>query len=740
MDCLSRPETVSQRPWDSGRCRVMRQTDLAGVQLGKYHIAERLDTGGIIEVYKAYQPDLDRHVAIKVIASDPGRDPAFLEQFEREAKMLARLEHPNILPIYDSGRYGGMPYLVMQYIREGTLAERMDRRPLAAKDAVSIVCQVGDALSYAHAMGVVHRNVKPANVFITESGRALLADFGIMQTISRQESPDDPGAGSGTSAYVAPEQRAGKPVDGRTDIYALGVLLYELLTGRHASEQTLLTRSLSAIRIPGPLREVIASAGRDNPDERYDVAEDFVVAAQEALLKVSGEYAEPPTPAQQALETVAIAIFLLLGLGLGIYTAWLIITVRDSTSWMVGAMGASIWMGALTGSLSCLVNAALLMFRDRTRALSFPLLATIGLVFVGGMFLIAPLMIGADLLAGGIPSGMDVGRFVGVVGSELLCCLPGVLLLFSAAGFYAYDRRQSQAAVRRNIQRTRQVVKKPSVSAARRARFITRKTRDYVIGNLIGMILMAAAARIVAYFAPYRSALAYAALVTHHGLTYVSALLGVVLVVWHTYVRITSASDVPADHALPQDLSDVEARLARLEKAREYQARIQETVAQTREGPLRERLQSATRRLDDWVAYVERLTTCLNEFERDPIIRRNRSTVPRAIHALEARLALDRDTHTDVKDAVRQTLRARHAQLRHLHALERMMARAELCSDETVAALSTIYSQVLLVDARDVSSPRVQRLRADMDEQVQVLSDLLDAINEVQEHRQDAVV
>jgi hypothetical protein len=716
----------------------MRQTDLAGAQLGKYHVVERLDTGGMVEVYKAYQPDLDRYVAIKVIASDPGRDPAFLEQFEREAKTLARLEHPNILPIYDSGRYGGMPYLVMQYVREGTLAERMDRRPLAAKDAVSIVCQVGDALSYAHAMGVVHRNVRPSNVLITKSGGVLLADFGIVQTVSRLESPDDPGAGSGTSAYVAPEQRGGKPVDGRTDIYAMGVLLYELLTGKRASEQTLLARSLSAIRIPGPLREVIASAGRDNPDERYEVAEDFVAAVQEALLEVSGEYAEPPTPAQQALETVAIAIFLLLGLGLGIFTVWMKITVRDSTSWMVSAMGATIWMGALTGSLSCLVNAALLIFRDRTRALSLPLLATIGLVFVGGIALIAPLVIGTELLAGGISSNMDVGRFVSVASSEMLCCLPGVLLLFSAAGFYAYDRRQARATVRRNIERTRQI--KSSASTARRARFITRKTRDDATRTLIALILIAAAARVVAYFAPYRSALAYAASVIEHGFVYVSALMGIVLVVWYIYVRITSASDVSASQAPPQVLSNVEARLARLEKAREYQARIKETVAQTREGPLRERLQSVTRRLDDWVAYVERLTTYLNEFERDPIIRRNRSTVPRAIHALEARLTLDQDTHAGVRDAVRQTLEARRAQLRHLHTLERMMTRAELCSDETVAMLGTIYSQVLLVDARDVQGPRVQRLRADIDEQVQVLSDLLDAIDEVQEHRRDAVV
>ncbi len=229
-------------------------------------------------------------------------------------------------------------------------------------------------------------------------------------------------------------------------------------------------------------------------------------------------------------------------------------------------------------------------------------------------------------------------------------------------------------------------------------------------------------------------------MVIQGGFIYVSVLLGIVLIVWHTFVRITSASDASVDQSLPQALSNVETRLARLEKAREYQARIDETVAQTREGPLRERLQSATRRLDDWVAYVERLTIRLNEFERDPIIRRNRSTVPRAIHALEARLTLDQDTHTGVRNAVYQTLEARHAQLRHLRALERVMSQAELHSEETVATLSTIYSQVLLVDARDIQSPRVQRLRADINEQVQVLSDLLDAIAKVQEHRRDAMV
>jgi serine/threonine protein kinase len=714
--------------------------DLTGVQLGQYRVVERLGVGGMAEVYKAYQPALDRYVVVKVIASDLGHDSVFLDQFEREAKTLARLEHPNILPVYDSGCYGNTPYLVTQYVREGTLAERMDR-PLPVEEAVRIICQVGDALAYAHAMGFVHRDVKPSNVLFTKSGSALLADFGVAQALRSQDGTDDnQGVGGGTPDYMAPEQCAGKPVDGRADIYSMGVLLYGLLTGKRTGEQTLLTRSLSAVRIPQPLREVIACAAATRPDDRYEVVEDFVAAAQEALLKISGEYVEPPKLTHQSLEAVLIAVFILLGLGLGIYAMKLMADYRKLDTWMATAIGSVIWMGALTGSASCLLNAALLIFRDRTRPFSPALLGTVGLVLAGGAALIIPLSLGMELPSDASDSFLTTAKPVNAIGSELLCLLPGVLMLLAAAGLYTYHHRHSLLAVRQNIWRTRRVIQRKSfASAERRSRFITRRMRDAWIQSLAAVLLLVAASRILAYVAPSGSIISIMAVVIEVSLI-VAGLFGLVaLVVWYAFSHVTSASESFVERVPSQVLSDVEVRRARLEKAREYEARIREVITQTCEGPVRERLQSATERLDEWVVYLERLTVRMNELEHDSVIRRDRSTVPRAIDRLEARLVLDQDTDTGVKDAVRRTLVARQAQLRYLRALDRIMTQAELHSDETVAALGTIYSQVLLVDARDIQSGRAQRLRADIDEQVQALNDLLDAMVEVQERRQDAL-
>lgn len=708
--------------------------DLTGIQLGQYHIVEQLNVGGMAEVYKAYQPSLDRYVAVKVISSELGRDPTFLKHFEREARTLAQLEHPNILPIYDSGRHGDTPYLVIQYVRGGTLAERLGK-PLSIEKAASFACQVGDALGYAHAFGVVHLDVKPSNVLFSRSGSVLLADFGIARVIQpKQRTTLGSDAAGGTPAYMAPEQRAGKPVDGRADIYALGVLLYELLTGKRAAEQTLLTRSLSAIRIPAPMRDVIACATATDPDERYEVTEDFVAAVEEALLEIQGEYAKPPTSTHQALEAVAIATFIVIGVALGAYTVKLIVNNQNSI-W-----GSLIWMGALTGSISCLLNAALLILRDRTRPMSLALLGAIVLIFVGGMYLLIPLSFAVDFLSAETLSSLKLSTRLNFILPELLCLLPGMLMLLAAAGLYAYHHRRPRAVIQGTVQRTRRIAERKSLaSAVRRARLDTRKTRNEILKMLIGMFGLAAVARVLIYFVPEKSAIAFLAATLQYGLAYGAVLLGVALIVWYAYRRITATPDASVEQTLPHVLSNIEARQKRLKKAYDYQARIKEVIAQAREGPLRERLQASTRRLDEWIAYLERLTARLNELERDPIFRRDRSTVPRAVHMLEARLIEDRDTDTSVKEAVHQTLAARQSQLRYLRALERVMTQAELYSDETVAALGTIYSQVLLVDARDVRSGCAQRLRADIDEQVQALSDLLDAIAEVQEHRQDAL-
>ncbi|MBN1889776.1 MAG: protein kinase [Thermoflexales bacterium] len=686
--------------------------DLCGVQLGKYHVVEQLGEGGMAEVYKAYQPELDRYVAIKVIASELGRDPAFLETFEREAKTLARLEHPNILPIYDSGRYQDTPYVVMQYVQGGSLAERLGR-PLPAEEAGRIICQVGDALSYAHALGIIHRDVKPSNVLFDRSGRALLADFGIAQDARRAHETGGREAGAGgTPAYMAPEQRGGQAVDGRADIYALGVMFYELLSARRAGEQSPLTRSLDFARLPLPLREVIACATATHRSGRYEMVEDMVTAVQEALLKLSGEYARPPTSTQQALEIVAVATFTLAGLWLGMSTLLDIFAHRGG--WLV-------WAPPLVGATGFLLCSALFILRDRSKAISGHLVGAVAFVMLAALGISYPL--GLVLEAGAEPGMYSIG---------LVFLLPGVLSLFIAAGLYAYDHRWPQAVVQRNLKRTRQLIgQKSPAAAARRSRFDTRRARDILIKYLATGLVVIAGTRALAHWAPADSAFPALAWMIQYALIVSGVFLAAGLAAWYTFSLITSASEAPAGSTPPQLASNVEARQAWLDKACDYQARIKAAIAQLDPGPLQERIQLATRQLDEWVDYIHGLVARLDELERDPVIRRDLSTVPRAVHVLEARLSLDQDTDTGVQEAVHQALAARRTQLRHLRALERVVAQAELHGEETVAALGTLYSQVLLVDVKGEQEERARRLHAAIDEQVQALRDLLDAMDEV---------
>jgi serine/threonine protein kinase/formylglycine-generating enzyme required for sulfatase activity len=198
--------------------------------LGQYRIIEPIRQGGMSTVYKAYQESLDRYVAIKVLSHN--HDPQFAARFKREARAIAQLQHPNILPIYDSNEQDGLLYLVMQYIDNGTTLGDMLDGPMEPSRALRLVSKVLDALSYAHERGIIHRDIKPANVLLPSPEWPMLADFGIVKLRDEDQKLTIPGLVIGTAAYMAPEQASGLPVDARTDLYATGVVLYELITGR----------------------------------------------------------------------------------------------------------------------------------------------------------------------------------------------------------------------------------------------------------------------------------------------------------------------------------------------------------------------------------------------------------------------------------------------------------------------------------------------------------------------------
>src|SRR5262245_11106747 len=193
--------------------------DLVGQNLGPYRILEQIGLGGMATVYKAYHAAMDRYVAIKVLPQHLARDPEFRLRFQREARTIARLEHRYILPVHDFGEDDGIPYLVMRYTDSGDLSDLIATQTLTIARAAWLISHVAEALAYAHRLGVIHRDVKPANVLLGRDGDVLLTDFGIAKIYEETLQLTGEGMMIGTPAYMAPEQLQGQTVDARSDIY-----------------------------------------------------------------------------------------------------------------------------------------------------------------------------------------------------------------------------------------------------------------------------------------------------------------------------------------------------------------------------------------------------------------------------------------------------------------------------------------------------------------------------------------
>ena len=292
--------------------------------LGRYSILEKIGEGGMGVVYCAHDSELKRDVALKVLRESINGDPMRIERFRREAQLLAALNHPGIASIYGIEEYGDSRALVMELVAGVTLSDQIARGPLALAEALPLAHQIAEALEYAHEHGIVHRDLKPANIKITPDGAVKLLDFGLAKIVaSASLNGDEPtlsvhdstGAGKvvGTAAYMSPEQARGQTVDKRTDVWAFGVVLFEMLTGRHAFGRPTPSDTIAAVLAhppdwsalpagtPPSIRRLLARCLEKDSKRRLHDIGDAKIEIEEVLSGASEEVSEGAKASRQAL-------------------------------------------------------------------------------------------------------------------------------------------------------------------------------------------------------------------------------------------------------------------------------------------------------------------------------------------------------------------------------------------------------------------------------------------------------
>jgi Tfp pilus assembly protein PilF/predicted Ser/Thr protein kinase len=286
---------------------------VVGENVGPYRITKQLGVGGMATVWKAYHPALDRYVAIKVLHPSFKEDPQFTARFQREARIVAKLIHPHIVPIYDFSEHEGMAYLVMRYIDGRTLKAVLKEGPLATERVMEILEPAGRALAYAHEQGVLHRDIKPSNFILTPAGEVFLTDFGLARMAEATDSTLSRDMLVGTPQYISPEQARGERLDARTDIYSLGVVLFEMLTGKvpydadtpyavihdHIFSPLPLPTEFKP-DIPEAVERVVLKALAKDRDDRFDNVEEMISALEEALAGEAVEIEARQSPAEEA--------------------------------------------------------------------------------------------------------------------------------------------------------------------------------------------------------------------------------------------------------------------------------------------------------------------------------------------------------------------------------------------------------------------------------------------------------
>ncbi len=320
----------------------------AGERIGPFEIVAPIGRGGMGEIYRARDMRLNREVALKMLPDASATDEDTLQRFERETRAVAALNHPNILAIHDTGMHKDLPYAVTELLQGETLADRLRSGPLAAPRATEIASQIAEGLSAAHAMGVIHRDIKPDNIFLTNDGRAKILDFGIARIenpalrtgkFAQSASTSSSSFVVGTAGYISPEQVRGKRADPRSDIFALGAVYFEMLTGRRAFLRDSAVETLGAVlrddprkfpeaqKVAESLRGYLFRCLEKDPADRYQSARDLLMdlrawqagAVKEAGARVQFQSVAPwrQRKTRKVVRSIAGVLLLLLGFWAG---------------------------------------------------------------------------------------------------------------------------------------------------------------------------------------------------------------------------------------------------------------------------------------------------------------------------------------------------------------------------------------------------------------------------------------
>jgi serine/threonine-protein kinase len=292
------------------------------MKYGRYEIRDEIGRGSMGVVYRAHDPHIDRIIALKVLRHDRIVSEEFVQRFLKEAKAIGRLSHPSIVTVYDVGQDQGNLYIAMEFLEGISLDKIIEKKRLNIEEIIDLGVQVAEALNYAHQQGVIHRDIKPANIVLTPDSRVRITDFGIAR-IEDPESTRQTQAGDilGTPSYMSPEQVQGQEVDGRSDLYSLGVILYELLTGKRPFVGDTMTATFLAITrdipavpskidpsVPQPLSDILMKCLRRQPGERFQTGSEIIESLKDFLQE--GEFRYPQKPAKKNTKRYALLILI----------------------------------------------------------------------------------------------------------------------------------------------------------------------------------------------------------------------------------------------------------------------------------------------------------------------------------------------------------------------------------------------------------------------------------------------